>query len=494
MSFRLLANAAAPPRAAKARAAQPPGAQKGVCSVKLKTMDKSARARLLFGCFVVLLVTVAAWMWSYVYEPVGDDILGYFDNTNYQDGGTAVGERFTSISQIPGDIIEGYMGWTGRLTSSVYLFVQLWPKFWQALVAALIYTFNILLAMRILYRDWVKVLSRPLVFVLLYLAMYWYRANVSYIYFRTFVKNYSLSALLPLLYFNLAVTDRENGKQRPVWVLTLFGLMAGLCHEVLSFCMIVAVGTVWLINVLRKKEKWTSVFRHVGYGVGYLICFFAPGNFQRMQLPHDAPLLERPYLARLKDAFWMHKYVFVGQMPARLLLYACILLAAVSLLLMLYQRRRDALCRVLEDVAPFLTAGTASLLVWGVASYCPPYGMELFMLLVYGTLLRFIIELPLFTEWKPWGACSMACTAAVLVAFAFANHAEIESYCSVSLERQALIKQAVENGEAEVEIPMYDENLSPHRYQLNYLNNQEQYDLPCYTAYYGTHLVLKSSD
>lgn len=177
---------------------------------------KNEKIELLIGCVIIGAVAVFVMFFSYINEPVGDDILGYYEGalTFYLDDfRNVLGEKLTSMSQIIKLLNFTYMHWSGRMPGYFINYLgKFMPKFVQAFLTAFVFTVNILLAMRIAYKEWIKTLSKPLVFGFIFLALYWYRYAVCYNYMWTMVSIYSFAVMFCLLYYNLAVIDYEQGK------------------------------------------------------------------------------------------------------------------------------------------------------------------------------------------------------------------------------------------------------------------------------------------
>lgn len=449
---------------------------------------------LIFGCAVIGVVWFFICFFSWINEPIGDDVLCYYDGAltyyldEFEDNS---GEKIGNFPQIFRLLEFVYTHWSGRMPGYFINYVgKLLPKAIQAFFTASVFVSNILLAVRIVYKKWFDTLSKPFIFGMLFLVVYWYRWDVYYTYMWTMVTIYSFGIMFCLLYYNLAVTDYENDKRHSPWLLMILGVIAGFSHEVISFCVIAIIGTRWLINVLRKREKWNEVFRHLGFGIGYLFCFFAPGNFYRQAQSHDTITLA--YADRLKNSWDSHKGVLNSNATGNLIFILFAILAFIALGVLIERRNRKAVFEVLCDIVPFVVGGGTSILVWGMAPRTAPYGLGLWILIVYTIFLKPISEINFFKDLKSRNTISTVCTVAIMLLFIGANAKEVWYYSRVSIERRALVKEAVETKMSEVEVPLFDGDLSPDRYLLSYLNNQKQYDTEYYIRYYGTRLVVSA--
>lgn len=459
----------------------------------IENRKTKTNASMIFGCVVIGAIFVFAWLFSYINEPVGDDVLCYYDGapTFYLDEFESdLGSKITSFPQIFKLLGFVYTHWSGRMPGYFINYVgKMLPKVIQALLTAAVFVANILLAMRIVYKKWSETLSKPIVFGVLFLALYWYRYAVFYTYMWTMVTICSFAVLFCLLYINMAVVDYERGERHSIWILLIVGFVAGFSHEVLSFCTITIVGLKWIIDVIREKESWREIFRHFGLGLGYLFCFFAPGNFYRQAQSHDA--ISATYIDRLKTGWDIHKYVLESNATGKCIFFVAAILAYTGLVLLIERRNKEAIKETFIDIAPYFGGGVSSVLVWGYASYVAPYGLDLWILIVYIILLRMTKEISAdrntIDKRQPvW----VVCTIVIMLLFVKSNVREVYHYSRVSIERRNLARSAVQEGQSEVAVPYFDSDLSTDRYLLSYLNDQNQYNTNYYIAYYGTRLVL----
>lgn len=454
----------------------------------------SNRIKIAWGLIVVLFVTCFTCYFSYMNEPIGDDVCGYFDGalTAYLDDfDDVLGDRVTSIPQICTMLRFTYMHWSGRMPGYVLNYIgKLLPKLLQAILTALLFSMNILLTMKIVYKEWKKTISAPIVYCILFLSMYWYRADTYFTYMWTMVSIYSFAIVLALLYYNLSVIDDKLGKTRNLWMLQFLGFLAGFSHEVLSLCLIVTIGVTYVLDVTRKQKQWHSIFMHTGLGIGYLFCVFAPGNSYRSLQSHDVITVR--YLGRLWNSIRMHAYMLIGTLGARCIFLTVLLIAGFALAILVRKRDYEEIQAIVQDTAGFLVAGCASIIIWSMVRRVPAYGMDWWILSVYMILFRIIGTLPenICNRW----ILKVICPMLLIVAFGALNAKELQSYVHTSYTRRALVKDAVESGAKEVVVPRFGEELPENRYLLSYLNGQEQYDSEAYRAYYGVRLIIQEEE
>lgn len=439
-----------------------------------------------------------------VSEPVGDDILLHFDQglTLYLDDEPhVIGERITSLRQVFNAVKYSYLKWSGRVTGYFFAFsISLIPRLFRALLTAAVYVSNVLLALRLVYGSIKRVLYHPITFEVLFLAMYWFKPDGSYSKMWTMVSVYGIPLFLSLLYCNLAYSeDIWQTSRSSLIFFQLLGLFTGLSNEISGAILISMLGLDWLTRILSKKSHWTSLFGHSGLGIGYLLCFFAPGNFHRMVQAHDATLYTKTLAERMQASYTMHQTILKSDWQVlRYMLILLLLAAVISLLLecsshgILKTSKRFFLRNL-----PFLSGGAISILAWGCVSYAPAYGMDFFICVFYIILLRtidieHILERSKFSHCKNTAQITCSLIAVVLCAmFLKAQWRWLKSYTFDTLQRQILISAAVEDGCNEVVVPAYSGSSSHPLVWVGPLNQQSQYDTPFCIAYWNTHIIIQ---
>lgn len=357
----------------------------------------------------------------------------------------------------------------------------------------------ILVALRLVYGNLKQVLYHPMAMVTLFLALYWYKPGGEYTRMWTMCSVYSIPLLLCLLYYNLS-RDWGDGptKRRQKICLTLLGIAAGLSNEIFGAVLIVMLGVDWLKGLLSKTSKWTDLFRHTGLGIAYLFCFFAPGNFNRMQQSHDQTIYTISLFNRMQNSLSRHK---IALHPTWDILFWVFLglcfLAAVSFLSDCFsQGLLSSLKKFLSKNLSFLIGGLISILAWGFVSYVPSYGMDQWICLVYITLLQMIHTGSLASHLRTHGYRHQVRTASTMAAlglccvFLWTSHTWMTSYTTAAIERQQLIETALEQHQSEVIVPRYPESASHPLIYLGFLNEQRPYDREFVIEYWGTHIII----
>lgn len=464
-------------------------------------IERQSRIRLWCGIFVLALIAGFTAVWIFFHEPIGDDVLCYFQGalTDYlPEFETKLGPRITTFSQVFRELKFTYLYWSGRMPGyALGLVGRLLPKSGQAILTALLYTCNVFLTLRIVHRDSRKALSSPVSAMILFTSLYWFRIGAFYTYMWTMTSIYALATCLCLLYINLAVVDEQQGRKRNLFIISIVGFLAGFSHEVISLCTIAVVGTFWLISVIRKEQKWYTLFRHTGLGIGYLFCFFAPGNFYRMHQPHD--IIETGYLYRLYRSFNTHLSILFGSQSGGTAMIAARVLAVLAVfvfILIVIKKDTTKLLSLLEENSGFLAGGAVSILAWAMTPRVPSYGLDLWIVLCYIVLFKIVNLLPnIIPSLRPIGkklALQMVCVFLLVICFAASSWKELADSATVFSKRQQLAADAVSRGAAEVVVPAYPDSLSPQRFYMGYINGQNQYDTCYYQMFYGTLLIIEN--
>ena len=453
------------------------------------------------GIFVLLLFFLLSFYYIIVSEPVGDDLLGQFDNSislYLDDEPHDIGTRITTFSQVLYSFKHIYLKWSGRVMPYILAPMSaLIPPILQAVITAAVYVANTLLTLQIVYGSAKKALCHPAAITALFLALYWFRPNASLTRMWTMISVYEIPLMLCLIYLYLYGKLEFKGPVRiALW--SLLGLLVGSSHEVFGACLIAILGTGWLISVLRKEIPWTKLFLHTGLGVGYLVCFFAPGNFHRMKQSHDAMIYTTSFGERLHNSLSLHKQIILPDWrDLRVLLSFLILLSAVSIIFTLFRvGKRRFLTEYILPVFPLVVGSVISMLAWGAVSYVPNYGLGFWICLFYMILLSLLEPEKL---WESMGAIriqSLARLSSAIVGvclcilFFKGQYGWLKTYSETAIYRQLTIKNAIAAGQEEVIIPAYPAAVSHPRIWVTPLNSQQEFDSEYCREYWGIHIII----
>lgn len=469
---------------------------------KASSIICNEKSELAICMMIIGLFFLITWFFVYVNEPFGDDVLGMFSggSSYYLDEvEPMLGSRITSLSQVMEALKTSYLYWTGRMPGTVILRIgMLMPGFVTSLITAVITIGICILPLKILYKDIRKGVKHILYFVIIFLAVFWYKTHLYFTYMWTMTSIYSTTVFFCLAYYALAFSDQEhksNIRHKKIYLvgLQVLGLVAGWSHEVLSITMIAIVGVKWIIDVKNKNVKWYGLFMHTGLGIGYLLGFFAPGNFNRMHQSHDQTSID--VLTRIKISFQMHISILISPSRGMRYLFGIIVVLAIIALIRLLMNKgiKEGIAIFLTNNLPFIWGGVMSIIAWGLVNHVAVYGLDLWIVIAYILLFQTIKmgfeDISINTEWIQT-MCGLVLALVVIVI----NVNEVATYANVSLERRSRIREALENNQDEVVVPMYSNTLPTYRYLLRYLNGQEWYDGEAYREYYGIHIILNSEE
>lgn len=447
---------------------------------------------IIIGGFIIAATALFIWFFSYMNEPIGDDILFSYENglAFYLDDYdlSNLGERITSVSQVFSLIGFFYTHWSGRMTGySIEIFGKLLPKIVLAFITSTVLVGNVLLAMRIIYKDMREVLKKPLVFLVIYLAVYWYRWDVFYSYMWIMVCVYSISVLGCLLYYNLVVVNDEKGKKTNIILLQIIGFLAGFSHEVLSFCILIPILYHFVISIHKKEKKFRDVYRYIGFILGYILCFFSPGNFYRAGQSNETIIV--PYHYRLLGSLLSHSGALMENMGGIVL---TVVVTAIFIILLLRVGFKDnaVVKEWFGNYCGIILAIVVSIFVWAFFPRTPSYGMELYVLLFYISIISYIHKCFSSSYIKSHDKVYILLPFVLIIALLIIHTNEIKSYYEVRQERIHIVQEAEKNNLPEVVIPCYPLSANTERFLLYYLNSQYQYDSNYYIAYYGRRLVI----
>lgn len=442
-----------------------------------------------FGMGIILLVFLFTFFFSYINEPIGDDVLSYYDRATtfyLDDMESTLGNRITSISQVLVELRFIWENWSGRMTGyTLDLVGTLLPKYIKALTTAFIFISNIFLLLKIVYKNSVKVIQAPLMFTLVWILLYWSRAECYYAYMWTMVSVYSLPVMLGLLYLAHYVNYKKIQRRGLKFLRQLLGFALGLSHEVLALNIILVVLGEWIVDAKKGKCKIKDINIHTGLGLGYVLCILAPGNFHRTKQSHD--VITESYSARLKHSWEQHIAMFTKTELSRTIFLILCIGALLSIIVLIVKKEKQKLLNIFKVNIGFIISIVSSVFIWAIVPRCPSYGLELWMLFVIAVLLRAWKYFPIKMNLK---ACSFGCIIVVLL-FVTLNRKEVSSYLNVSRQRQDLIEQAKEENKKVVYVPKFDETLSSERYSLTSLNDEEEYKREYYKDFYGIEVRIE---
>lgn len=252
----------------------------------------------------------------------------------------------------------------------------------------------------------------------------------------------------------------------------------------------------WLQN--HRKISVRFLFMYVGYFIGFCICFFAPGNFNRAGQSHESALHTVPLLTRLWDSIYIHAFVAYKVWIVPLVVVPVLVILAMVLLGERILTWKDILSAVLGNLEWFL-GFVMSVVTWGLVPRVLNYGMlAANVMLVIGVIRVFLVMGTVVAEHFRIGEgrlegmqrllAGLSIAAVVLLAVnRYPQMVEVHSVADVWRERIYLVRKV---GIEEITVPAYPQDLDARFYDLDVINSQSRYDLVSYCVVYGTHVVI----
>ncbi len=346
-------------------------------------------------------------------------------------------------------------------------------------------------------------------------------AYMSRLIMYTFTNIYVISVILYLVFYMLircvyeryAAIQADDGRTvqsdgQLCGTLTLIGInlsgaLAGLSHEAYG----VIFGVVLLTQMLRFwfnnnwKLRIRSMFLYPGYLIGFCICFFAPGNFNRAAQSHESALRTVPLFTRLFNSIYIHTYV-----AYKIWIFPAIVLPvlAVVLIALLYRRMlgwKEVFMAVIHNLEWYL-GFAMSAVTWGIVARVMIYGMlAANVLLIIGVIRTFRELWQLAAERISASGkknrearavlAGMSLVAVMCLFFGYSSQI-LAVHRTADVWREN-IGVARKMGMEEIEVPAYPEGLDHRFYDLNAMNDQRQYDRIAARVVYGTHVVLNTA-
>lgn len=507
-------------------------------------MDQESIKKITFcklcSIFSIAVLAVFLFLLRYDLPLYGDDIGGLVannpDNT-YIDENVAVGECTLDLDFSPkaswNRLRRSYFSWDGRVvTKLVTPLVRMifalpdgmnWV-FFSIYIAGMLFVMFLLTIRAICGSINVGMKEPVIVFltgILLFCVPSYSYAYMSRLIMYTFTNIYVISIIMYLAFYMLirgvyeryAAVQADDGSTcrsdgRLCGTLTLIGInlsgaLAGLSHEAHG----VIFGVVLLTQMLRFwftnnwKIRIRSMFLYPGYVIGFCVCFFAPGNFNRAAQSHESALRTVSLFTRLFNSIYIHTYV-----AYKIWIFPLVVLPvlAVVLIVLLYRRVlgwKEVFMAVVRNLEWYL-GFAMSAVTWGIVARVMTYGMlAANVLLVIGVIRTFrelwslAAERISASEKKNRGAVTVLAGMSVVAVMGllFWYSSQISAVHRTADVWRAHIRVARKVGMEEIEVPAYPEGLDHRFYDLNAMNNQRQYDKIAARVVYGTRVVLNTA-
>ncbi|MCM1266502.1 MAG: DUF6056 family protein [Bacteroidales bacterium] len=457
----------------------------------------------------------------------GDDVGGLVSNdpdNGYLDDRIVEGECELnldySLHTTWTKLVEGYFRWSGRIITKlvkplICMIFSLPDSISWTLFSLYIVLFQLILLLLVVSAVCGSIregLKAPTVMLLTGILLF-YIPSYSYAYMTrlimyTFTNIYVLSVVLYLLFY-IAVrrvyersADLYPTIKTLIWI-NLLGFLAGLSHEaygvIFGAVLLTQLVRFWLRN--HRKISIRYLFLYVGYLVGFCICFFAPGNFNRAQQSHESALRTVSLFERLLNSFYIHAFAAYKIWIVPVL----VLPILAALFIVLLRKKRLTLKDVLTAAANNLEwfAGfIMSAITWGLVAQVANYGMLAANALLIIGVIRTFRELWLMVAERSAAAkkedlmgkilnvlAGLSIIAVILLAAA--NYSDMSAVHQTAKEWRASILKARVTGAEEIRVPAYPEDLDLRFYDLDMINNQGRYDAVACRVVYDTHVVIE---
>lgn len=443
------------------------------------------------------IIAIFSFVFLYYSEPFGDDIATCFNsplNPHLDGVELGIGDLTTNYTEVMKKTVFAYNKWSGRLTGYYFLYAtNLFPKIIKAICGTLLLCANCLLLIRVAFGSWEEAARYPLVWLIVYFSMYWYRKQGFWTYMWTFICIYELSLALCLLF--VCAVNKNNQRKSIVVYVFIVGLLAGLSHEIFAILTICWSGLDFISDLKNKKKKIGDCVRFAGLILGSLFCIFAPGNFNRMIQSHDSSIYTVGLSERILTSLKEHVRVLL---PYKVEISFVI---GILLFLIVFVHIKEATKswkggnrKVFAGIAPIIVSGLLSVVCWGVMSHVPYYGLNYWICLVFIFFIKLLRNVcgdaRIIEKWLTTAECVIALS--VVAFFSFDNIKWLTKYIEVREERACLIETAELKKEKQVIVPRYPHEAWSNLTYFDYLNNQEIYDLEFYDRYWGIHIIIAS--
>lgn len=444
---------------------------------------------------VIILFFATLWLKLIYYRmPLGDDILGqhatginlYLDNANKN-----IGSLVTSRNQVWNKMIYEYHVWNGRILGELCVpFLEMFGQLFTAVVSVIIYTGIVLASGTLAFGSLKGILQNPLAILVFSVTLFWYNAAMGMMAMWTMTCMYGLTMLLYLIYMvmlNKLISRKFVLKIWWIVLLNILGFIAGITHEALGAICIILIMIRTLVSIYQQKAGIKRIFIHSGLFVGYCFCFFAPGNFNRMRQSHDSLIFRPSILARMKLSLEAHWATLMGTSHLNLVILTILLFLFVLTLLRL---TRGEVKQLLINNCEYLIGIVASIGMWGLVSYTPPYGTLLWLDFVLIFLLKNITVDEKLAKLSVVSIISICLLSYIGVkGYVWMNALRI-----TTTEWRTLIKEAKEKGQTEVLVPKYPKITNNYFTLSNNLNRKNLYERPDYKSYYGIYIIVDTKN
>lgn len=448
---------------------------------------KTSKSVIIINAIILVILASFIFLAEYSRPPLGDDVLSQFKNqlNYYLDGEENIcGPQCSSLIDAVLIAKDNYFLWGGRLLGFfLFAFRTLVGDVTIAIVTSIIYMSIILLSCKIVRKSWIEVFLHPLDYVFLFIVTFYLNIGVGYLLMWTMITIYSLSVLLILVYG--VIQDRfYRTDEKRISVILLYnvlGLIAGITQEIY-----VGLICVYLFfNFVKQKKRRFQLFRYnIGFVLGTIICFFAPGNFNRSLQSHETALT-LSYFERLKSNVFIHLSNLAG------VKYICALIILVVFVFLMYKFIKYNKLRMEKMLCTWAGLLVFSIFAWAAVAIPQNYSMVFFVIFSWIIIMQLFVdncEKYSLLSFKKSGIVSIC----ILIVLTIYNVGWLTSNLKTRLAWNQLIDDAVVNHQEMVEVPKFEEDYSNRFNMSNYNNDPEEFLNDYYLKYYKIKVVPKN--
>lgn len=458
-------------------------------------IGKKGNMKVFASCLIVGIFFTIWFCISYFQLPMGDDILYQFKYgaSWYMDQPPVpVGEHITNLRGVFENSCYTYLYWSGRIIGYALLpLISLWGLGFVAVLSALINETVILIIMRLIYKEeklTKAFLQHPAILVLTHVLVFAFGRYMDYLSMWTFTSIYTISVLLFLAILfktQKAEKSRFEISAKDILQLNILGFFMGISHEVYGAILILILGIKFILR-LKKGNILRYLMSYLGLGIGYLICFFAPGNIVRMNSAHDADI-NNPISQKFMTSLLNHIYVGTGEKYLVCLLSVFVILCVTFALLIKSIHLLPFIKSILADNYEYIIGAIFSIFIWMASSYVPSYGILLFM--CFYTIVLCDIILKISSKNRNIVVLNSYMSGIVMLCVVVWYLSWIPNLISSTIEIRQQIKTGLSSGNAEIVVMKYPDEIDNVYTFHNYRNNgySDEVDI----KYWGKPLVFK---
>ncbi len=440
---------------------------------------------LIAFCAGILLLT------CYFRPPLGDDILEQFkycDKWYHSDPSWVELPPKDTWKAALEDAWHLYNNWSGRVFYLLTIAIlTIWGQLSVAISVTLIYCGIVIAGGRLLYGSIGRFFEHPLAVGVLSSLIMLYNYTMDHSIMWTFASIYGMSYMMYLIMVNYTKDvfyDQKNITKKTVVIMNFLGFIAGITNELIGAWYIIQIVCV-IIYSKGIKGAVRYIYLYLGMIIGYLICFFAPGNFVRARSGHDRNL-HSSYLHRLYEGASQHAQCILKMQNAGiaigLALLLCTFIALIKINKIRLSEGKNALIFLLGSIL-------VSWLLWSVMAYTPVYGMVGMLLYVILLLIK-IIDISDLQIDKYAYILSLI----LLVILAVDNVPWICRFGNETIKRNSIIEEAIKDGKDSVVIPPYSEDVCRHVVFEKYTNSSEVYAGLPEIKFFGIKIIINETN